>query len=74
MKPKITPPLDWQPMPKNLRYTGWNRKRKFVSDFIVPVRRMMERGQIEVKFVVKNHKYPDPRNHYQWRVKQGVLL
>jgi len=74
VKKKLNPPLDWEPMPKNLRYTGINRQRRFVSGFIRPVQEMKERGDIEIKFVIKNSKYPDPRNHYQWRIKQTTLI
>lgn len=70
----ITPPQNWEPVPREYREWYWVDATPEISKhratrFIQPVRDAIDRGEIEVKFVVKNNRYPDPKNRYHWRKK-----
>lgn len=69
------PPVNWEPMPRSAREAFYReptsyRGRLYDTRFIPPIQSAIDRGEIEVKFVIKNHRYPDPRNQYYWRTKQ----
>ncbi|MFN3827829.1 MAG: hypothetical protein ACK4NR_09425 [Micavibrio sp.] len=76
----LPPPADWQPLPRHYRQwytrppTSYRMMPMRDMRFIPEVQELLDRGEIEVKFVIKNHRYPDPKNQYYWRVRQPELF
>ncbi|MBE2190551.1 MAG: hypothetical protein IAE63_00040 [Alphaproteobacteria bacterium] len=71
-------PNDWEPMPRELREWYFTGKHSLVlmrnTRFVREVQDMIDSGEIEIEFRVKNHRYPDPNNRYWWRRRQADLF
>lgn len=64
----ITPPAEWEPMPKQFKELYWQKGCSvMLSRFVQPVQEMLDEGIIQIEFRIKNSRYPDPRNQYWWR-------
>lgn len=68
----MTPPLDWEPMPREARtFKHQPGLSVLVSVWVEPFKTLIESGQAEIEYRVVNHRGPDSRNRFWWRASGG---
>jgi hypothetical protein len=65
---------DWQDIPKSLLLSYRDRFKNGNGFHHPEVEKVESSGDIETRFLVKNSRFPDSKNRYQYRLKEKTLF